>query len=59
MGDSFKEIEAGLELATKWLPKIFSIFGFLTNRGVPPAQAAQMIDDHLEAGKPNIRELED
>lgn len=58
MGDSFKEIEAGFELASRWLPKLLGIFGILTRRGVPPQQAAQLIDDHLEQGKPNLSELD-
>jgi len=58
MGDTFKEVEAGLELASRWLPKLLGIFGLLTRRGVPPQEAAHLIDDHLEQGRPNLSELD-
>lgn len=54
MGDTFAEVEAGLALAAKWLPQLLQLFGMLTQRGVPPQQAAQMISDHITPGKPNI-----
>lgn len=59
MGDTFKEVEAGLELAARWLPRLLGIFGVLRGSGRSQDEAVKMIDDHLEVGKPNIRELED
>ena len=59
MGDTWKEVEAGLEMAQKWLPMIFGLFGSLRNRGVPPAQAQKMVEDHLTPGKPNIDNVPD